>query len=74
MHGAKVKITYMFYENKEETFNHCLLDVPAQSIFHLGKFNLKLVYGKPNGSFQYMYGQIEGFVGTRKDVRICRWM
>ena len=64
----------MFYEHKEETINHCLLDVPAQSIFHLAKFNLKLVNGKPSGSFQYMYGRIEGFVGMLKDVRIYRWM
>jgi hypothetical protein len=64
----------MFYEHNEEVINYCLLDVPAQSIFHLAKFNLKLAYGKPNGSFQYMYARTEGFVGTLKDIRICRWM
>jgi len=64
----------MFYEHKEEIINHCLLDVPAQQIFHLAKFNLKLVCGKPNGSFQYMHGRTEGFVCRLKDVLICRWM
>ena len=65
MHGEKLK---------KKTFNLCLLEAPAQSIFHLRKFNLKLVYGEPNGSFQCMYGRIEGFVGTLKDEQICRWM